>query len=534
MIRFAFTFLLLVLIAGCQTAAHAPHRTGIAHLFQPRSHDTSIRTAEAEGTFVDNHIDSNIMPVRQTAHASYHPGDISLASTLSAQESEIEFSVAETTASIITANPPQQQAQQLQIQSGDSEAFRRLLREIAVESPEKRRVDDERLAEMLTTFRNDIMHSEVEDEYLALLRRRVLPEIATPEVTVPRSAAPLPDALLADRHSTNHHSRGHGVFDNSVDREPLVHERPNRLEAVVAQAPIDLSRPAFPHITQIPGVEPSIAVGMPTAGMLTAGVPTAGVAQVAYHHQVPRNQGFGAGDWQAHAREAAVQLQFAIEQTPHGRTLSNEMRLRLLETVLGNQMEAARPMQEADDAINRFMSHQVLGFAALLDDTTRDNRIKYTSAAYRFSEALQEMQSHAAISLKTVLFVNDWFGFGQFAPRRPEFHPGERFRVYMEVENPSMHLHPIEGVYEVAATIRYEIRNSRTAELIVEREDRQSYRMITRKRDHVKEVAGVIPPGTPPGDYQLSIRIIDLHDASKRSAEEQIPFRVVQSTRGDF
>jgi hypothetical protein len=284
---------------------------------------------------------------------------------------------------------------------------------------------------------------------------------------------------------------------------------------------MEVTRPVYPSLPQLSDATPNAATG---------------VAQASYQSQVParHSTGFGAGDWQTPAREATEQLRFAIEQTPHGRTVSNEMRLRMMEMMLGNKMEAARPMQSADATVNAFMADQVLGFSALLDDTVPDNRSRYVSAAFRFNAALMELQNLCPIGVRNVTFVREWVGYGQFVPHPTsrEFHPGESFLVYVEIENPTVHRVP-DG-FEVSVAISYEILDD-NANVHSRREvGKPSERSLSRKRDYNLGIPGTIPASLAPGQYFLRVSITDLNDASMRFAEEQISFRVVPSTRGDL
>jgi hypothetical protein len=228
---------------------------------------------------------------------------------------------------------------------------------------------------------------------------------------------------------------------------------------------------------------------------------------------------------------AIEQLRYAIEQTPNGRTLSNEMKLRMLEMLIGNKAEAAKLMQSADKTINDFMGNQVLGMAALLDDSIPDNRSRYISAAYRFNEGLSELQKLCPIKLKNVTFVKDWLGYGQFILRPNEFHPGEEFLVYMELENPTVG--KVSDGFEVSVAISYEIRDAHANVVVKQEGGKPAERSLSRKRDYCLSISGTLPASLPPGQYQLRINVTDLNDDSMQYAEEQISFRVAPSSASE-
>ena len=525
--RFTFTILLLLLVVGCQTATRGPQPTILvnsskpvspikkfwsktAQFIQPLMPDRGKYRAETESTLAADAASPDILPINRTPHSLYQAGSIFPTLSLISQASEVavtaETAATETAANVAPVSPNPQQ-----IRAGDSEAFKSLLREIAIMPPEKRKVDDARLAEMLTAFRDEIMNSDFEAEYLVLLRRRILPEA--------KSAAPLPNTELAEIKRSPRGTKWDD--DEYIYEEPIVRHAPRRTpphndEPVIAQNSVPMTAPVYPSLVQLPG-----------------GIPAA--TQASYQSQsvtpppVLNLTGHGAGDWQAPTRVAIEQLRYAIEHTPNGRTVSNEMRLRMLEMLLGNQAEAVRPMQSADKVVNDFLGHQVLGLAALLDDSMRDNRNRYVSAVYRFSEGLQELQNICPIKLKNVAFVENWLAYGQFIPRnaQDEFHPGDDFLVYIEIEHPAVRRIP-DG-YEVSVAISYEIRDAHANIVVRQDMGKPTERSLSRKRDYALAFPGTIPASFAPGQYQLRINVTDLNDDSMQYAEEQIPFRIAPS-----
>ena len=519
MIRHAFTFLLLLSIAGCRTAGHDSQsatfgnqlRDKTAQILQPLMPDMGKNCGESDsttfaGTLAPNHSHSSIVPVSHSSNSLYKPGSIVPAPILALREQDTNTISVETAANVAStySNP-------LQIQAGDSEAFQSLLREIAVVPTSKRKVDDARLSELLTSFRSETMDTDLEDEYLALLKKRILPEA--------KSSAPIPNVELAE---TKRPSRKYEVaYDEEIDDEPIQAPKrklPNLDETAIAQKATETA-PVYPNLTQIPSASP----GVIQASYQTLYPPTPAIA------------GYGAGDWQAPTRLAIEQLRYAIEQTPNGRTVSNEMRLRLLEMLLGNKTEAAKPMLTADKTVNEFMGNQVLGFAALLDDTAPDRRGKYISAAYRFNEGLLGLQTLCPVKLKNVVFVKEWFGYGQFVPHATqEFYPGETFSIYMEVENPVVRRAVADEGFEINAALSYEIRDANAKIIVSQDAGKPGERTLSRKRDYYLVISNTLPANLPPGQYRLRVSLTDLNDDAMQYAEETISFRVVPSQVTEF
>jgi hypothetical protein len=523
-----------MLVAGCQTAAQRPQPTFFAHtspqgktsvkrfwnktaqLLQPLMPDTGRRSAALDSQLALNSSPSDILPINHSSHSLYKPGSIFPSPLLASQELTEDLLTVEPTANVVsaTSNP-------LQIQSGDTETFQSLLREIAVVPADKRKVDDVRLTELLASFRKEFMDTNFEDEYLTMLRRRILPETAAA-----KSAAPLPGTELAEmKRPTNIPGKkrdfelvyGDELEDELVQPAPKK-TRSNANEPVIAQSTMPISAPVYPSLTQLPNAAP-------------------GVVQASYQAPYVHNtavSGYGAGDWQAPTRLAIEQLRYAIDQTPNGRTPSNEMRLRLLEMLLGNKTEAIRPMQSADKVINDFMWHQIHGFAALLDDTAPDSRGKHVSAAYRFNEGLLELQKLCPVRLKNVVFIEQCFGYGQFIARpTQEFYPGETFHVYMEMDNLVVRRVAADDGFEVNWALNYEIRDSNANIVVKEDLGKPGERMLSRKRDHFHLVSATLPASLSPGQYHFRISLTDLNDDSMQYTEEQIPFRVAPAQEKD-
>jgi hypothetical protein len=339
------------------------------------------------------------------------------------------------------------------------------------------------------------------------------------------SVAPLPDEKLAaeKRSEPKRLPKKQAIepeYEDEFDDEPIIAQTVikrksiNPLRQELVQTAAQPPAPAYPSLTQLPNAPP--------------------IMQASYQQPIANNtaaqtpiQSYGAGDWQSHVRAGIDQLRYAIEQTPNGKTPSNEMRLRVLEMLLGNKAEAVKPMPSADKAVNEFMGQQVLGFAALLDDSAPDNRNRYIGAAYRFREGLMQLQNLCPIKIKKVILVKDWLEYGVYIPRIEEYHPGEDFLVYMEVENLTVR-NTSEG-FNISLSMSYEIRDA-SANIVVKQEaGKPALSTQSRKQDYCLNLKGAIPQTLSPGQYQLRISMTDLNDDTMQYAEEQIPFKVAPS-----
>jgi hypothetical protein len=338
------------------------------------------------------------------------------------------------------------------------------------------------------------------------------------------TATPIPDdSILADikrppvrtplRQRDIDYDYGDDDDDYEPVRRPVARRTPQREESIVAQNTIAVREPVYPTLPQLPTAAPAIT-------------------QASYQPPYAQNiTSFGAGDWQAPLRQAAEQLRYAIEQTPNGRTQSNEMRLRMLEMLLGNKGEAAKPIQSADATVNKFMVNQVLGFATLLDDSIPDNRGRYITAAYRLNEGLMDLQNLCPLKLKNVTFVKSYYGYGQFNTRPSEFQAGDPFTVYVEPEN--LTVQTTGDGFEVKVAISYEIRDVHANVVAKEIVGKPVEMTLSRKREYFMGISSELPANLVPGQYHMRISMTDLNDPTMHYAEEQIPFRVVPASASE-
>ncbi|MDR0610879.1 MAG: hypothetical protein LBG58_12265 [Planctomycetaceae bacterium] len=305
-------------------------------------------------------------------------------------------------------------------------------------------------------------------------------------------------------------------------------------------------QPVYPKITQLEGSQPIVPAGYQTAAHPPYANQHGILPESSGHHSgnnlgnhlgnnivyayansgsVPVNT-FNNKEWESLVRMGADQLRNKIEQTPHGRTFANESRLRLLEMILGNRNEAVKPIAGVDKPINEFMANQMLGFTAFLDEAgIPEQRIRNTSALFRFDESLMELRKVCPIKLKNVQFVKKWETYGWFIPQTEDCRAGEQLELYMELENPTVR--QTQQGFNVSASVSYEIRD-RTAN-VLQKVNSIAVEETTpsQKRDYCIGLRVLLPEKMTPGQYQLRVSVTDMNDEAMPYAEEQVPFKIV-------
>ncbi|GHT09763.1 hypothetical protein FACS1894170_00900 [Planctomycetales bacterium] len=307
-------------------------------------------------------------------------------------------------------------------------------------------------------------------------------------------------------------------YEDDADETELADARSYDARVKQADVPQPPSAPVYPNLAQLPNAPQ--------------------VVQTNYNPPIANNfvntnapQSYGAGDWHAPLKTAADQLRYAIEHTPNGKTAQNEMRLRLIEMMLGNKGEAAKSMTSADKTVNEFFGHQILGFSELLEEqngVSPNSKTRYISASYRFRESLAELSKLCPVKIKTVALVKDWLEYGIYMPRNEDYKPGEMFTVYMELDNPTIR-RTADG-HNISVALSYELRDGSANVVFKQDAGKPTLTTQSRKQDFCLAIEGQIPKTLQPGTYQLRISLTDLNDDTMQYTEEQIPLKVAPAT----
>ncbi|MCL2742566.1 MAG: hypothetical protein FWE67_01800 [Planctomycetaceae bacterium] len=387
----------------------------------------------------------------------------------------------------------------LKPQRGDSRRLQNLLADIIATPQEEWKISERKLAERLTVFRQTMKNErnpELETLYLKQLRSAILPG------ELPDNADSDTAAEIAAKESNEDKTK------NTTEKEiPPKKTAPEPKYGQLAQIN-DTAKP--------PADERNI---VPVSYRTTDSSTNAPQPLPSYSSEYSTNR------WEQQVRIGTDMLRREIEQTPSGRTFENEIKLRLLEQVLGNRNEAVSPFTTEDRRFSDAWNNMMLGIAALSDSAAipdRKNRIM--SAAFRFEECSTAMNQFCPIRLRNYQLVKSWLGFGAFEPKEDVCVSGEEVGVYLELENPVIK-RSAKG-YNVSVAITYEIRDM-TAN-IIERSDKihAEDTAPSLRRDHCIHFKVFLPKTLPQGQYQLRVNVTDMNSDSMQYAEEQIPLRV--------
>lgn len=229
-----------------------------------------------------------------------------------------------------------------------------------------------------------------------------------------------------------------------------------------------------------------------------------------------------ADDWQANVRQAAAQLR--------GRAVStqDEVRLRFLELALGNQQEAARPIDGIDTSTRAFWASEMLGLSVLLDERTfPETSSRNAASIHHLARAQNDLRHQCPLKIQQMKFVDKWYGFGSYTPLAGDFNVGETVSLYLELENITVRESPLGHntrssssyvLIDGAGTVVSRVEN------ITAEETSQA-----RRRDSCLMIPVTIPKTISPGPYQLKITVTDLNHDKLQYAVEQVPLRIKSS-----
>ena len=262
---------------------------------------------------------------------------------------------------------------------------------------------------------------------------------------------------------------------------------------------------------------------VPAAAVYGNAPPGHSFSQHSHRSSAFSSPGLADGSPNTHLQAAAEVLrqQIASNRQPNYR---EEAQLRLIEGMLGNRREAARPVTSLDEAERRFWSNEVLAIATFLEEGDADPRERVIATARHAEEGLRELQVRCPLKLRNMQFVNTYEGFGRIEPSVAVFAPGEAVTIYFELENVTVEETRLG--YRMHSISAYEIRDEDG--MVVQKEDGIDTEDLckSRRRDHCIAIKFSLPGKVPSGKYYLHIETSDQNHPSRQSAEDRIPFRI--------
>ena len=180
---------------------------------------------------------------------------------------------------------------------------------------------------------------------------------------------------------------------------------------------------------RLPPVDAGSAGG--SRSVFAAAEPMGGVVPASY-------DGPAGGRGAQRLAEAIAALERETPDAPQTlRELADCARLRLLYTVVGRRNDAVRPIPGALPAAQGFVSKEMEGLGAWLDEgRTPDVGQRAAQGKPALSEALTKLGDSAPLAIRNLAFCSEVLSYGCLKRfDKYEFTPGQEVLVYAEVEN---------------------------------------------------------------------------------------------------
>lgn len=247
------------------------------------------------------------------------------------------------------------------------------------------------------------------------------------------------------------------------------------------------------------------------------------------------------GEWKEHIVEtiATLERNRALPQHKIGESerVQNEMTLRFLYLLTGEQEKSLEPIPELGESEQRYWREQFFAISELLASTEVDlnspffssNGRRNSIAAQHQRSALGHLADIAMLQVRNVNFCRSIDGFGSYEGfDSSTFTPGQEVLIYCELEN--LTARESAGadyqVYESELQASVEIYDSQRR--VVKQWDYATVRDVGRNRrlDFYVHFGCEIPSDLPDGDYFLRITVEDLLGGKTATSASPLAFRI--------
>jgi len=241
--------------------------------------------------------------------------------------------------------------------------------------------------------------------------------------------------------------------------------------------------------------------------------PSAGVKHASYADELKDNL---AGrppaprEWNEAVSQAIVQLENATAKDPHTTAEAyRHVRLRLMQLVAGEKMEALEPIPGLTPTEQSYWSNQLFTIATLLDHTdVGDDAQRASLAGDQLAAASAKLGELATLSVRNLTFCKQVYGFGDFDRKSPaKFKLGDQVTLYAEIEN--FRSESTEKGYHTALATSYEVLDKHGNRVEQGEFDVVDDYCGRTRRDFYIEYTFALPKRIYPNQYQLKLIIRD-------------------------
>jgi len=241
----------------------------------------------------------------------------------------------------------------------------------------------------------------------------------------------------------------------------------------------------------------------------------------------PTSSAVPMGTSQAHLQAAIASMEQSTPNPPSSvEDVQQQMRLRLLRLLAGQESAAVSPIPGASHTQQDYWSNQLFALSTYLDDKQQpDVKRRAAGSLIHLDSARASLAELATLNVRNLTFVDSVDGFGVYQEHEEtKFRPGDQVMLYAEVENFRSQSSK-EGFHTKLST-SYEVLDESG-----KRVDGAQFADVedlcrNQRRDFHMQYGVPLPTHIYAGHYKLQLTITDL--LSHKIGQMDVPFEIVE------
>lgn len=293
---------------------------------------------------------------------------------------------------------------------------------------------------------------------------------------------------------------------NGVASQPT----PKASEPERAEPPTEEPRSAAESLAAKDNKQAKAGATPPPAGPTPSAVKQASYTGEAKPAATEENSSQQPLEWNEAVSQAILQLESATAADPRTTAEAyHHVRLRLMQLVAGEKMEALEPIPGLTPTEQSYWSNQLFTIATLLDhQDVGDDAQRASLAGDQLAAASAKLGELATLSVRNLTFCKQVYGFGDVEKKTPsKFKLGDQVTLYAEIEN--FRSESTEKGYHTAIATSYEVLDKHGNRVEQGEFDVVDDYCNRIRRDFYIEYTFALPKRIYPNQYQLKLIIRD-------------------------
>ena len=231
--------------------------------------------------------------------------------------------------------------------------------------------------------------------------------------------------------------------------------------------------------------------------------------------------------WQTQLAQTIEALEQEVKPAP-GSTdeLRDQMQLRILQLVAGQESEALAPLPGATPAEQDYWSKQLFAISTYFDcQRQTDGKQRAAGTLVHLDQARAKLAELATLQVRNLAFVDSVDGFGLYkAHAENKFKPGEQVSLYTEVDN--FRSDSTKEGFRTTLATGYEVVDSGGRRVDGAQFPEVEDLCQNRRRDFHMQYGIALPERIYPGEYELRLIITD--QLSNKIGQASVKFEIVE------